>query len=137
MDLAIAVGTILLSGLTAALVAFLLEKNFEKKRIKLELLRVMVGNRAALTPGGTSAQVIRFYEALNTAVVAFHDSPPVLTALRQLKTNPGRDRESFAHLTRAMCADLKLRYIAEARELIDEPFVPRQSREETGGNRAT
>jgi hypothetical protein len=107
-----ALGSSLLSGAVAVLVSTLYYRAFEKRKLKLDCLRRLLGARYVLT-GGKHSDGARetFFVALNEAVVIFADAKEVVTALKTMNADiarPERLHDNVVSLFRAMADHLKL-----------------------------
>ena len=128
----------LLSGLVGALLAQLLSnwharklederKAFEIRRTKLDVLRKIAGNRAAVTSVPLLDHRSRFFEGLNEVMVVFSDSSQVSTALLNYKAAIGTSNHNdrLIDLFKAVCRDVGIDPTAFNDSLFLEPFIPK------------
>lgn len=109
MQLFVVLFSSLLSGLIGVGISTWYHKRAEKRRYKLLLLEKLLGNRNDITGK-------EFSEALNSVFVLFHDSEPVITALKAFHKNtlnPSRgtdiSNQKLLDLFKAMCEDLDIK----------------------------
>ncbi len=123
----------LLSGLVGAVCAQLMgtraQKQMEIRRTKLEVLRKIAGNRAAVTNQPIPEQRARFFEGLNEVMIVFSDSPKVAQALTDYKAalNTPNHNDRMIALFKAICRDGGIDPAAFNDSLFLEPFSPKLS----------
>ena len=83
-----------------------------------------MANRHGLLKDGNSDANTRFFAALNSVFVVFHDSEPVLRALLALKQKDGDKDANLTRLLRAMSTDVHLSTNDLDDSIYDEPFAP-------------
>ncbi len=114
-------GSSLLSGVIAVIISTCCYRNFEKRKVKLDCFRRLLGARYALTNGQHSAGVTEaFFIALNEAVVIYSDTPSVISALKTLQAELQRNErfeDNVVTLFRAMADNLNI-----DRETLNDSF---------------
>jgi hypothetical protein len=98
----------LLSGLVGVLITICHYERQEKRKIKLQVLQQLLGNRHDLTGQ-------EFTEALNQILVTFYDAPKVLYALKNLheaaanfSTPPDLMNQRMVELIKEICRHLNI-----------------------------
>ena len=123
-----ALGSSLLSGLIAAIVSTLYYRNFEKRKVKLDCFRRLLGARYALTDGQHSAGAIEaFFIALNEAVVIYSDAPSVISALKTFQAELQRKErfeDNVINLFSAMADNLDIDRKTLNDSFFLKPFKP-------------
>ena len=116
--------TALLSGLITFFISTYFYIRHERRKEKLSVLKEIMGNRHGLTPAGNVEAKARFFQALNSAFAAFHDSKPVVEALQDFKKHENRSSDNVTQLIRRMSEDLKIDTSYLEDHFFDEPFTP-------------
>lgn len=114
----------LLSGMIGVIVSSWRYQEFDKLKQKRDTLRRLLGNRWAITEG-----LERDYEhfrgecfaALNEVFVVFHDSDPVIDALKKYHESMSPDNR--LRLFKAMCKDSKVSHEFND-SFFEKPFTP-------------
>lgn len=100
----------LLSGMLGALLSAWIFIRREKRRMKLDTLREIIGNRFRMNDPA-------FYKPLNEIFVVYNDSPEVLKRLDAVVSNARRNKagtpnpeanDDLVKLLRAMCENAKV-----------------------------
>jgi hypothetical protein len=112
----------LLSGIIGVGISILYHKKADKKRNKLLLLEKLLGNRNNITGK-------EFSVALNSIIVLFYDSKPVIKALKAFHENTlnpstGTDisNQKLLDLFKAMCEDLDIDHKPLTDNFFLQPF---------------
>jgi hypothetical protein len=123
--------TSLLSGLIGALISTYYYLRYEKRKLKLDTLRRLAGNRFAITVEGTTEEPRNeFFAVLNEAFVVFYDAPKVLNALEQLyadRNRPERTHDNLVKIFKAMTEHLKISHKSLTDSFFLTPFIPGQA----------
>ncbi len=96
----------LISGLVGVIVSTIFYQRMEKKKLRIDTAKKLIGNRHDLTGQD-------FTQALNEALIVFSDNKIILQALNELFKNarmPGKPdiNETLLTLFKAVCSDVKL-----------------------------
>ena len=130
--ISIFVAETLLAGLFAACLVPLINSWLEKKRYrrqwKRDVLARLVGYRYLLVPPWVTRNSSEPYIALNQVVVAFDDSPPVITALN--KFHEDRNNNNLVTLIRLMAKSSGVRLDGLKDDFLTRPLNPPLSAEE-------
>ena len=123
-----ALGSSLISGALAVVVSTLYYRHYERRKVKLDCLRRLLGARFVLTEGQHSDGAREtFFIALNEAVVIFSDAPVVVASLKTLLAEtprPERLLDNIVSLFRAMVDHLKLDCSTLNDSFFLSPFTP-------------
>ena len=114
----------LLSGLIGVILSSWRYQEYEKRKQKLDTLRRLLGNRFAITEEqGSNTEHSRedFFAALNEVFVVFHDSDPVIDALKKYHEIMSQDNR--LRLFKAMCKDSKVSHEFND-SFFEKPFTP-------------
>lgn len=101
-------------------------QTFEIRRIKLDVLRKIAGNRAAVSDKAIVEQRARFFEGLNEVMVVFSDSNGVSGALIEYKAAIGtiNHNDRLIDLFKTVCRDVGIDPSAFNDSLFLGPFAP-------------
>lgn len=125
-----ALGSSLVSGALAVVISTLYYRYFEKRKVKLDCIRRLLGARYVLTEGEHSAGAMEtFYVALNEAVIIFSDAPAVISALQTLKAElrqNDRFEDNVVSIFRTMADELRLDRKTINDSFFLEPFKPQR-----------
>ena len=123
-----ALGSSLLSGALAVVVSTLYYRSFERRKVKLDCLRRLLGARYVLTEGSHSEGAREtFFIALNESVVIFSDAPQVVASLTKLLADmarPERLHDNVVSLFRSMVDHLRLDRSTLNDSFFLSPFKP-------------
>lgn len=100
-------------------------QTFALQRVKLDVLRKIAGNRAAVTDIPLDEQRPRFFEGLNEVMVVFSGSNDVSRALVSYKAAVGtpNHRDRLIDLFKAICRDVGIDPSAFNDSLFLQPFT--------------
>ena len=103
----------------------------ERRRMRRDVLRRLVGNRNMITQGATPGPG-EFWVALNEVVVAFSDDDEVMEALRQFQELVARGfrAEDFCLLAQAMAKAAEMGHLDE--QLVERPLAPNRCKGQQG-----
>jgi len=116
-----------LSALIGIAISTWLYRRYEKRKLKVETFRRLLGSRHAATAGSSPESQNAFFSALNEVLAAFHDCPCVLSALRTLHSElarPERFDDNLVGLFRAVCDELGISRDAVNDSFFLHPFTP-------------
>jgi hypothetical protein len=96
----------LISGLIGVIISTIFYQRMEKKKLRIDTAKKLIGNRHDLTGQ-------EFTQALNEALIVFSDNKIILQALNELFKNARMPEkpdinETILTLFKAVCADVKL-----------------------------
>jgi hypothetical protein len=113
----------LCSGVAVFILSTYFHSRRERRKEKFDVLGRIMGNRHGLVVNGSTEANARFFEALNTVFVVFHDSKSVLAALQDFKIHKGRAPDNVTQLIRRMCENLGVDVSSLSDDFFDSPFV--------------
>ena len=122
----LAVITVILSGITAALVSSYFQKRKDERELKRDVLRRFVGNRYFLTAGQQSESGEPFI-ALNEIFVVYAQDREVIDAIKKMKEELDKQNrliDNILTLTKAMAKAAKVPINGLNDNFIVEPFTP-------------
>lgn len=114
----------LFSGFAAYAVSTYFYIHYERRKEKLSVLRAIMANRYGLTSAGRSEASGKFFQALNEAFAVFHNSRPVIEALKDFSQHKFRTADNVTQLIRRMSEDLKIDTSYLEDDFFNTPFVP-------------
>ena len=119
-------GQLLLSGLVGAALGSVIASKYqfilETRRVKMDVLRRLLGNRNIFVDGDPHdpTQRVLFTQALNEVLAVFGDSQQVRNALKAFKERtPETANTRMLELFKTLCGDLKI----ETKPLNDDFFM--------------
>ena len=123
-----ALGSSLLSGAVAVVVSTLYYRHWEKRKLKLDCLRRLLGARYVLTQGRhTDGATDTLFIALNEVVAIYSDVPRVITALKMLHADLADEQKFLDHIVvlfRAMADHLRIDREKLTDSFFLKPFKP-------------
>jgi hypothetical protein len=123
-----ALGSSLLSGAIAVVVSLFYQRRWEKRRLKLDCLRRLLGARYVLTQGQhTDTAKDTLFIAINEVVAIYSDAPAVISALKALHADladPNKFLDNIVILFRAMADDLGIDRAKLTDSFFLKPFKP-------------
>ena len=125
----LAVTTVILSGITAALVSSHLLKRKDERELKRDVLRRFVGNRYFLTAGRQSKSGEPFI-ALNEIFVVYARDREVIDAIKKMHEEirtENRLIDNILTLTKAMAKAAKIPISGLNDNFIEAPFTPQSN----------
>jgi hypothetical protein len=105
-ETALALTSGLIAGLLVLGLQYKLDEHRETQRVKLEVVRKIVGDRAAVSTNPIAESRPEFFQGLNEAMIVFADSREVIQALEQYLDN--RSIELLIRTVKLMCSDAVL-----------------------------
>lgn len=116
----------LLSGLIGVIISTLSYKRYEKRKIKFDLLRDIMGYRYAITDILMNCiefndAKIKFLSSLNQIFIVFNDSKNVISALKDYYNNKNTD--NLLTLIKAMSEDLNVNCSLVNDSFLQAPFI--------------
>lgn len=125
-QIALSVGTVLLSGLVSYFVSNVNFRRFEKRKMKTDTLKRLAAHRYVLTDVQRFQKNDEFFGALNEAFVVFQDAPEVVSALETAHGNLGTPsfNDDLLRLFKLMCDDLDIDRSKLNDSFFLRPFTP-------------
>jgi hypothetical protein len=115
------------SGVIGILISTWFYRRYEKRKLKIDTFRRLLGSRHAAISGSSTGSQDAFFSALNEVLAVFHNSRRTLDALRTLHAElaqPGRFDDNLVALFRTICDDLSIARNAVNDSFFLRPFTP-------------
>jgi len=119
------VALVVVSGAAGVICAQFLSIWHARKLVKLDVLRKIAGNRAAVSDNPLLDQRARFFEGLNEVMIVFSDSSEVSKALIEYKAALGTSNHNdrLIDLFKAICQNVGINPSAFNDSLFLQPFT--------------
>ena len=129
MEVAIAIFSIIFSGITASIITLYWQRKSEKRRYKMEVFQTLIAHRADLVVGGLNSG--KFEEAVNQVFVAYNDCDKVLKAFEEFRSSVIYKDEKRNHLVvsnlltllKEMASELHIKYNFSNDDLFTKPII--------------
>lgn len=129
MEVAIAIFSIIFSGITASIITLYWQRKSEKRRYKMEVFQTLIAHRADLVVGGQNSG--KFEEAVNQVFVAYNDCDKVLKAFEEFRSSVIYKDEKRNHLVvsnlltllKEMASELHIKYNFSNDDLFTKPII--------------
>jgi hypothetical protein len=118
----------LVSGLIGSLLTSHIYWRYERKRLKIDVLRRVVGNRYLLTPQylNNDSDTNDFCAAINEVCVIYIRHKNVIDALKAYQKDGGT-ADGLTTLIKEMCSSVNLDYKGLNDLILEKPFAPKRN----------
>ncbi|APQ96454.1 DUF6680 family protein [Clostridium botulinum] len=111
----------MISGIIGVIISNIYYKKYEKKKLKFDVLKNIMGYRYIMTTMEPTKEDHYFFSALNEVFIVYNDCPQVIEAIKKYHDNLS-NLSNLLDLIKRMCDELKIDYSFINDEFINKPF---------------